>query len=159
MTARMTVAQARAQGILPPPRTGSGGATHRRDTGESAGNAHAPPAGQRAFSGQWVSKRTLYDGVWYDSKGEASVAQILDAYQRSGAVVRWWGQVRVPLVLNGVRLTPRGYTRIDFFVEFPDRTEWWDYKPRNKGKRDQRWPLIRQLVMALHGIRVIEVRT
>ena len=61
--------------------------------------------------------RTVYNGVTYASRSEANYARYLDLQKKAGAIKKWEGQVKWPLIVDGQKLC----TMIpDFLVYFPD---------------------------------------
>ena len=80
----------------------------------------------------------------YASKAEARYAKHLDLLKKNGEIWNWDGQVRVPLIVNGVKVT----TMVpDFLVFFEDgRTEYREVK----GFETAVWKLKRKLFEALH---------
>lgn len=62
------------------------------------------------------NKRTAYNGLTYDSKGEAQYAQVLDVLMEAGEIVGWTRQV--PFYLG----VPENKYVTDFLVFRPDGT-------------------------------------
>jgi hypothetical protein len=76
--------------------------------------------------GKFGSTKTRYGGGLYDSKMEAGYAAYLDILKKSGEVVSWRRQVRVPLNVNGYHICDY---YCDFVVGYSDgRTEWHEVK-------------------------------
>ena len=48
--------------------------------------------------------RTVYNGVTYASKSEAAYARYLDLQVAAGAIKKWEGQVRWPLIVDGEKV-------------------------------------------------------
>lgn len=101
--------------------------------------------------------RHAYRGVVYDSKGEALYAAQLDALLKLGVLSNVERQFRFSTEHKGVRLTPRGYVRVDFRITFADgHVEYHDWKPWPK--QDVRWPILKRWILAEHGIDVVEAK-
>ena len=70
-------------------------------------------------AGKYGAVRTVYRGVEYASKSEASYARHLDTLKKAGVVRSWMRQVRWKLIVNGVLVC----TMVpDFRVEWKDGT-------------------------------------
>lgn len=54
---------------------------------------------------------TEYNGIKYDSKLEAKIAQDLDWQLKSGDIKEWKRQVKIPLIVNGVHIT-------NYYIDF-----------------------------------------
>ena len=54
---------------------------------------------------------TEYNGLKYDSKLEAKVAQDLDWKMKIGEIKEWRRQVKIPLAVNGVHIT-------NYYIDF-----------------------------------------
>lgn len=109
------------------------------------------PISKPAKKNKYNAQRTVYRGRTYDSKAEARYAAKLDLLVKAGHVKRWWPQELYHFEVNGVLV---GKYRADFVVEFTDgHFETHDVK----GKPDRRWPLVKKLMLACHGIEVMEV--
>lgn len=106
----------------------------------------APPARRSKYG----NVPTAFRGRVYASKREAGVASELHLLTAAGRVLSWRRQVPFEFRHNGVRI---GSYRADFVVRFADgRTEVWDAK----GYADRRWPLVKRLMRAFHGVEVVE---
>lgn len=88
---------------------------------------------------------TSYDGVEYHSKLEARYAAELDLRVRAGEIAGWERQVRIPLVVNGIKIC----TYIIDFVEINnDGTKTYI---EIKGAETSVWRLKWKLFNAVHG--------
>ena len=95
-----------------------------------------------------------YNGVRYDSKKEASIAQELDLSLRAGAIVSWQRRIRFPCDVNGHHICD---WIADFVVKYPDgHTEVWDVKSPIT-RREKSYRIKCKLIHALHGIDIREV--
>jgi hypothetical protein len=77
------------------------------------------PKAKRGRS-KYRNERTRYNGITYDSAGEARWAAYLDQRLRSGEIRAWTRQVTVML---GV---PENKVRIDFLVWGNDGSSWFE---------------------------------
>ena len=110
---------------------------------------------QKAASKYGAVKKT-YGGITYDSHKEADYAAKLDilkhATNPSERVVSVERQKVYPLVVNGVKVFPQGY-KLDFLVTYADgHVEHVDVK----GMLTEVYKAKRQLMLAIHGIKIIE---
>lgn len=95
----------------------------------------ARPAHKRRNRFGNVAKRTVYNGVTYDSKAEAEYASLLDLWVKAGYIHAWIRQVTVPL-------GPDFKTRIDFLVfATPDEFDFREVK----GLETARFKTVRRL--------------
>ncbi len=100
------------------------------------------------------NKKTDYKGEKYDSKAEAKYAAELDMLRNARfeaqRVVLWERQVRYPFVVNGVKIAV--YV-LDFKVTYADgHIEHVDVK----GMRTDVYKMKKKLMLACHGIEIIE---
>lgn len=85
---------------------------------------------------KYDAQRTVFDGVTYDSKAEATRARELNLLEAAGEIGRWKRQVPVELV--------QGFTcRVDFLVFTVDNTA--EHFEEVKGMETQRSRDIRRL--------------
>jgi hypothetical protein len=90
------------------------------------------------------AKKTMYNGVSYDSKGEAKYAYTLDVRKRLGEVKHWERQIPIKLIVNDTLIT---VYRIDFKVIFPDGSiEYHEFK----GHETPDWKLKWKLALVLY---------
>lgn len=80
----------------------------------------------------------------YASKSEAAYAAKLDLSKRAGVILKWDRQVRVPLVVNGVKVC----TIVPDFKVYARNGDWWYVEV--KGHPTATWRLKRKLLAALH---------
>lgn len=93
---------------------------------------------------KYGAKRTLYDGRWYASKGEANYATLLDVRKRAKDIADWWPQVSMPITVNGVKVCK---LVIDFKVLHNDQSiEWIEFK----GFETAVWRLKKRLFAAMY---------
>ena len=100
---------------------------------------------KRTKKPKYNNKRTVYNGVAYDSNLEAEYAKKLDWRKRAGEVLSWKGQKSLHLIVNGV--TVCRYI-IDFEVELVDGTKEY---VEVKGFETRLWKLKWDLLRALRG--------
>jgi len=90
---------------------------------------------------KYDAQRTVFDGVSYDSKAEATRARELNLLEAAGEIGRWKRQVPVELV--------KGFScRVDFLVFSTDNTS--EHFEDVKGMETQRSRDIKRL-WAVHG--------
>lgn len=58
----------------------------------------------RKSNNKYNAKKADYNGLRYDSKGEASFAMELDFRMKAGEIIDIQRQVSIPLVVNGVKI-------------------------------------------------------
>ncbi len=93
----------------------------------------------------------MVDGIAFDSKREAERWSILKILQLGGEIVGLERQVRVPVVINGIKVC-------DFICDFrygDERTGKIVYEDA-KGFRTPVYKLKNRLVEAAHGIEILE---
>lgn len=95
---------------------------------------------------KYNARRTVYNGVTYDSRREAEVAAELDMLRRASdpkrCVIDVQRQVRIPLVVNGQKICTHV---LDFLVTYADgRKELVEVK----GYETAVWKLKRKLLEA-----------
>lgn len=110
----------------------------------------------RAKPSKFGNIKTDYEGDSYDSRSEARYAKQLDTLKNAKndaqRVVKWERQIKYPFELNGVNM---GHYRLDFLVEYADgRIEHVDVK----GVRTPVYSLKKKMMLAFHGIKIIEVK-
>lgn len=107
------------------------------------------------FGKKYKNVSSFYDGYNYSSKLEADYARMLDtlkkAKDKTQRVVSWKRQVRVPLEVNGIKVTT--YV-IDFVVQYADGREEW---VETKGMETYAWQIKRNLFQALYPDRIYKV--
>lgn len=108
----------------------------------------------RRKANKYGSKKTIYNGVKYDSAKEASFAEKLDLLFKAKEVIYWQRQVTYDLVVNGSKICSY---RLDFKVMMKNgEFEYWDIKGCKTGSAYQMFLLKKKLMAACHGIEVIE---
>lgn len=119
----------------------------------------------RGYAGQSVGRPRKFrnepvirGGEKYDSKREMARHQALQLLEKNGEVRNIRRQVKYLLDVNGVRITTY---RADFVYEervhFGDgRIEWREIVEDVKGYPNDRWPMKKKLMKAIHGITVTE---
>jgi hypothetical protein len=115
-------------------------------------NQKRKAAFMRRRKNKYNAKRTVYDGETYHSAAEAHYAKQLNLLVRAGVVSSWKRQVPYRFVVNGVYVSRY---LADFVITYFDgSTEVVDVK----GYPDRRWPMVKKLMRACHGIAIREVR-
>ncbi len=100
---------------------------------------------------KYGNKKTVYNGIKYDSKKEAEYAFRLDVLKKSGEVNRWERQINYKLEVQGIKICSY---RLDFKVYYSDgRIEYVDVK----GYRTTEYKIKAKLMRACHGIQIKEV--
>lgn len=75
---------------------------------------------------KYRAKSTVYNGVYYHSRLEAAYAMELDMRLKAKDIKSWTGQIRVPFVMNGIKICT--YI-VDFRIEHNDGSiEWVETK-------------------------------
>ena len=134
------------------------GTRSRRAASRRSGRPVASPNSTRPRGrrlGWGSAQRTEYNGVTYASKSEAAYAAHLDVLKKAGLVTRWEGQVKWPLVVNGVKVC--GF--VPDFKVYGKGGAWWLVEV--KGMETAVWKLKRKLFAALHpkvDYRVVKAR-
>lgn len=111
-------------------------------------------ASKKAKPGKYKSVRIKVDGFWFDSKKEAQYYGTLKMKVKAGDIKTFRRQVRYRIVINGVKIT----TYVADFVE-----ECWDGSKRIIDVKSEftrtlaPYRMKRQLMLALYGIKIIEV--
>lgn len=93
---------------------------------------------------KYRNRHTLYEGVAYHSAKEARYAAELDLRKRTGEILDWKGQVKIPLEVNGEHIC--NYY-IDFEVLYPGGLKEW---VEVKGFETDVWRLKWKLVNAIY---------
>ena len=102
------------------------------------------------MASKFFNVKTVVDGLTFHSKKEAARWMELKAQASSGLVSGLRRQVKYPLEVNGL-LVCRYYA--DFVYTLPDGTEVVE---DSKGKRTDVYRLKRNLMLACHGITILE---
>ena len=101
---------------------------------------------------KYGAKKTVVDGIKFDSKREAGRYSYLKALERTGHIANLTLKVKYPLVVNGVKI---GRYTSDFEYEEDGKHVVEDVKsPATKKARDYR--LRKLLMLALHGVEIRE---
>jgi hypothetical protein len=104
------------------------------------------------------AKKTIIDGITFDSKKEASyyirLGALMRAKNESDRVVNIELQPRYDIIINDEKI---GHYKADFKVDYADgRTEIIDVKGYKKGAAYQLFRLKKKVIEALHNIKIIE---
>jgi len=101
---------------------------------------------------KYGARKTVVDGIKFDSKREAGRYSYLKALERTGHITNLILKVKYPLIVNGVKI---GRYTSDFEYEEGGAHIVEDVKsPATKKARDYR--LRKLLMLALHGIEIRE---
>jgi len=101
---------------------------------------------------KYGAKKTIVDGITFDSRREAARYRVLKTLERGGAIANLVLKVKYPLVVNGVKI---GRYTSDFEYEENGQHVVEDVKsPATKKAHDYR--LRKLLMLALHGITIRE---
>ena len=106
-------------------------------------------------SGKYNAKKTIYNGILYDSKLEASFAAKLDLLRNAKGkdrVVNVSRQVVFPVTVNGFKICKY---KLDFLVLKGVDTK---YHYDVKGFATPVYKMKKKLVEATYGIKIIEVK-
>lgn len=94
---------------------------------------------------KYNSKRTVYNGIVYDSIKEANYASTLDLLKRAKEIKSWTGQHKLKLEVNNFHICN---CIVDFLVVMPDDTlELHEVK----GFETAAWKIKWKLAQALYG--------
>jgi hypothetical protein len=109
------------------------------------------------------SRKSVIDGITFDSALEASRYRHLKARQEAGEISNLECHPRFPLVVNGVKIGPQGIYTADFrysaggVVIVEDVKAWAKRSKKSKSlspRYERDFPLRRDLVLALYGISI-----
>lgn len=100
---------------------------------------------------KYGAKKTVVDGITFDSKKEAIRYQELKILLRTGVIEQLKLQPRFDFIINGVKC---GFYKADF--------QYWDVRIKKlitedvKGMKTPVYRLKKKLMLALHGIDIYE---
>ena len=100
---------------------------------------------------KYNARKTEYNGVLYHSTLEARYAQYLDTLLRAKKILSWDRQIRIPLIVNGVKVCV--YV-MDFVYTKPNKEVVW---VEVKGAETQTWKLKWKILKALYPDRTLEL--
>src|SRR4030095_5807586 len=123
----------------------SGTRANRRKLESGAGGTTGTPTA----AGKYFSQPTSYLGIRFASRKEARRYQELLILLRTGQIENLRLQVNYPLEINGVKVTSY---RADFVYQESGRTVVEDVK----GFRTREYRIKQKLMLALHGIQILE---
>ena len=106
---------------------------------------------------KYNARKTEYNGMLFDSKKEADYCRQLDLLKKATGkdqVVSYQRQIPFKCMVGGKTITTY---KLDFLVQYADRTEYIDVKGCKKGCAYQLFKLKKKLVEAIYGIRIDEV--
>jgi hypothetical protein len=109
--------------------------------------------GQRKVS-KYHNHETLYQGIQFDSRREASRYQELLWMQRAGLICKIELQPRYDLVVNAQKL---GFYRADFRYEMVSSGQVITEDVKSVATKTAVYSLKKKLVKALYGVEVVEV--
>lgn len=99
---------------------------------------------RQKFDNKYGAKKTNYDGLKYDSKGEAGYAEQLDWLKKAGEIKEWHRQVKISLDVEGNHIC-------NYFVDFKvitkhDSVEYHEYKGFSTETWKLKWKLFEALI-------------
>lgn len=104
---------------------------------------------------KYSAKKTVYNGIEYDSKKEAGYAQTLDGLKTEGKVKDWKRQVKFPVTVNGHDC---GFYKLDFLIQYTDgHKEYVDIKGCKKGCAYSMFRLKKKIIEAIYCIEIKEI--
>lgn len=106
---------------------------------------------KRPRRSKYNARRTIVDGITFDSAKEAKTYTQLRILQKANAIIGFQRQVPYVIWINGKKICTY---RLDFLVQFADgHIEYWDVK----GMKTSVYKLKKKMVEADKGITIIEV--
>lgn len=102
---------------------------------------------------KYRNKPTEVDGFLFDSKKEAKRYQQLQLLEKAGHVKDLAKQVKYDLNVNGVRIAT--YTADFVYLELR-KGAWEKVVEDVKGYPNDRWPMKKKLMKAIHGVVIRE---
>lgn len=103
-----------------------------------------------APANKFGARRTVIDGERFDSAAEARRWQVLRALEAGGKLAGLRRQVRYRLEVAGVHVA-------DYLADFVYRDERGEVVEDVKGVRTAEYRLKRKLMLACHGVSIIEI--
>lgn len=100
---------------------------------------------------KYGAKKTLYDGVKYDSQAEAQRAQEIDMLIKAGKVQSVERQPKFDIYINDTKVC---YYKADFRITWADGTETIEDV---KGFKTAMYRLKKKMTEAAYGIKIVEV--
>lgn len=98
--------------------------------------------------------RTLYEGIWFDSKKEADRYRDLRLMERAGYIRNIELQPRYNLVVNGQNC---GFYKGDFRYEVTETGKSVTEDVKSPATKTPVYRLKKKLVKALYGVEIVEV--
>ena len=105
--------------------------------------------------GKYRNRRVAIDGLIFDSQAEADRWAELQALERSGAISDLRRQVRYELA-PAVTVQGRKRPPIRYIADFVYERDGQKFTEDRKGYRTEVYRLKRHLMMAIHGIEILE---
>ncbi len=99
------------------------------------------------------NRKTQRDGMIFDSKREADRWDALKLLERVGRIRKLERPKKYRLEVNGVLIATY---KPDFTYEEHDKGEWRFVVEDVKGYPNDRWPMKKRLMLACHGITILE---
>jgi hypothetical protein len=100
---------------------------------------------------KYGNKRTLYDGIWFDSKAEAERYKVLKAWEAASIISQLELQPQYPCVINGKKCF---LYKADFMYTRDGQQVIEDVK----GYRTAVYILKKKVIEALYNIEIVEVK-
>ena len=101
---------------------------------------------------KYGNRKIIVDGLRFDSQREAGRWRALQRLVKSGDISDLQRQVTFRMIVNGIRITTY---RCDF--QYIDNATGELVVEDAKGMPDRRWPMVKKLMKACHGIDIKEV--
>lgn len=109
--------------------------------------------GRYGRGSKFGNKRTAIGEEVFDSKREAIRFQQLQLLQTAGRIRNLRRQVKYELRVNTVLISTY---RADFVYEELDKGQWLEVVEDSKGYPNDRWPMKKKLMKAIHGVIIRE---
>lgn len=103
---------------------------------------------------KYGAKKTVVDGITFDSKKEANRYRELSILNNAGEIALLELQPRYDIIVNGKRI---GFYKADFRYRIGQRIIVEDVKGCKKGCAYQMFRLKKKLVEAIYGLEIIEI--
>jgi hypothetical protein len=119
---------------------------------ESRGNVKThliSPAPTGAGVAKYRNRRTIYEGIAFDSKKEAARWEQLLLLQRAGEIQDLVRQIRYELVVNGIKVAT-------YVADFRYRDRGREIVEDCKGMVTREYKLKKLLMLAVHKITILE---
>jgi hypothetical protein len=99
---------------------------------------------------KYGAKRTLYQGIWFDSKQESIDYQKLKLWEAAGEISNLRLQVPYDLAVNGIHIT-----RYEADFVYWDEVLGREVVADSKGVQTGEFKIKKQLMLAVYGIEIL----